>query len=102
MASDDTIVVEVAYALPHRQLVHSLRLPRGTTAIEAARLSDIAGQFDGLDLDNMTLGIFGQIVAHGRPLRDGDRVEVYRPLTVDPKEVRKARAARVKERRTRK
>lgn len=101
MSDHDTITVEVAYALPHRQALLSLQLPLGSTAMEAARRSGIAGQFDDLDLENATLGIFGQIVAHGQLLRDGDRVEIYRPLTADPKEVRKARAARVRERRKR-
>lgn len=102
MGDGEVITVGVAYALPHRQLLVWLRLPCGSTAMDAAQHSGIAAQFDDLDLDNATLGIFGQIVAHGRVLRDGDRVEIYRPLTADPKTVRKARAARVRERRKRK
>jgi putative ubiquitin-RnfH superfamily antitoxin RatB of RatAB toxin-antitoxin module len=52
-----------------------------------------------VDLDNAKFGIFGQVVAPSQALRDGERVEIYRPLIADPKEVRKARAARAKERR---
>lgn len=101
MNKNRTITVEVAYALPHRQSLVSLQLPEGTTALEAAQCSGVADQFEGVDLANATLGIFGQIVAHGQVLRDGDRVEVYRPLTADPKTVRKARAERVRTRRKR-
>lgn len=101
MSDAEAIAVEVAYALPHRQAVVCLQLPRGTTAMEAAQRSGIASQFDDVDLENATLGIFSQIVAHGHVLRDGDRVEIYRPLTADPKAVRQARAARVRQRRER-
>jgi len=99
MSNDKTITVEVAYALPHRQVLIEVELPVGATALEAAQRSGIAGKFDGVDLDNGTLGIFGHIVAPSQVLRDGDRVEIYRPLIADPKEVRKARAVRAKERR---
>ena len=94
----DKIRVEVAYALPEKQALLSLTVAAGTTVLEAARQSGIAEQFEGLDLENAKLGIFGKVVAPGQVLRDGDRVEIYRPLIADPKEVRKARAARVKER----
>lgn len=94
----DKIRVEVAYALPQKQALLQLTVAAGTTVVEAARQSGIAEQFEGLDLDNAKLGIFGKVVAPGQVLRDGDRVEIYRPLIADPKEVRKARAARVKER----
>lgn len=98
----DMISVEVAYALPSVQTLVSLRLPSGTTALEAVQLSGIACRYHDMDPENVTLGVFGQIVAHGRILRDGDRVEVYRPLTADPKAVRKARAERVNARKKRK
>ena len=101
MSEGGLITVEVAYALPQQQMLVSLHVPPGTTAMEAAERSGIAGHFDGLDLENATLGIFGHIVARGQVLRDGDRVEIYRPLTADPKAVRKARAERVRERRKR-
>ena len=99
MSKDNTITVEVAYALPHRQVLVEVELPVGATALEAAQRSAIASKFDGVDLDNGTLGIFGHIVAPSQVLRDGDRVEIYRPLIADPKEVRKARAVRARERR---
>ncbi|MCB1854029.1 MAG: RnfH family protein [Halieaceae bacterium] len=93
-----TIAVEVAYALPEKQAILSLQVPAGTSALEAARQSGISAQFDGIDLENAKLGIFGKVIAPTQVLQDGDRVEIYRPLIADPKEVRKARAARVKER----
>ena len=99
MNKDTTIRVEVAYALPHKQALLEIQVQEGTTALQAAQQSGIANKFDGVDLDSATLGIFGQIDAPTQVLRDGDRVEVYRPLIADPKEVRKARAERAKERR---
>lgn len=100
MSSDDSIRVEVAYALPDRQALLSLEVPAGCTALEAARRSGIEAQFDELELSETSrLGIFGQVVSATQPLKDGDRVEIYRPLQADPKEVRKARAARARERR---
>jgi putative ubiquitin-RnfH superfamily antitoxin RatB of RatAB toxin-antitoxin module len=94
------ISVEVAYALPNKQTILRLDVPEGTTALEAARLSGIAGQFEEIDLDNAKLGIFAKVVSPGQVVREGDRVEIYRPLIADPKEVRKARAARARERRS--
>jgi putative ubiquitin-RnfH superfamily antitoxin RatB of RatAB toxin-antitoxin module len=99
MSEDNTISVEVAYALPHKQSIVEIRVAAGATALEAAQRSGIAEQFDGIDLDNAKFGVFGKVVSPGQALREGDRVEIYRPLIADPKEVRKARAARAKERR---
>ena len=93
--SDNTIKVEVAYALPERQLVISLHVKPGTTMFEAAVQSGIAAKFGDLDLNTAPMGTFGK--AERKPkeyiLQDGDRVEIYRPLIADPKEVRKKRAA---------
>lgn len=99
MTEKTTIKVEVAYALPHKQALIEVELPLGTTALEAAQLSGIVNNFDGVDLDDAKFGIFGQVISPTQILRGGDRVEIYRPLTADPKEVRKARAERAKERR---
>lgn len=99
MSEEDTIAVEIAYALPHKQALLEIEVASGTTALEAARQSGIVDQFEGIDLDNAKLGIFGNVVSPQQVLQAGDRVEIYRPLVADPKEVRKARAARAKERR---
>jgi len=94
VAETGEITVEVAYALPQRQRILTLKVPAGTAMLDAAERSGIARLFEGLDLASAKMGIFGKAVADPRThvLADGDRVEIYRPLTVDPKEARKARA----------
>ena len=99
MSKDTTITVEVAYALPHKQALLELQVATGATVLEAAKQSGICDKFEGVDLDNAKFGIFGNVVSPTQVLREGDRVEIYRPLIADPKEVRKARAERAKERR---
>ncbi|WP_341304776.1 RnfH family protein [Pseudomonas sp. TMP25] len=90
------IVVEVAYALADKQKLLRLSLPCGTTVRQAAVQSGMQVHFPGLDLQNNPLGIFGKAVSKPdeRVLEDGERVEIYRPLLADPKEVRKQRAAK--------
>jgi uncharacterized protein len=93
-AEAEGIRVEVAYALPERQRIVALNLPAGSTAFAAARQSGIERMFPGLELETARMGVFGVEVADPRShvLRDGDRVEIYRELTIDPREARKARA----------
>ena len=86
-------------AAPSIPLARASLIQRSTTVLEAAQQSGIADRFEDVDLDNAKFGIFGKVVAPQQALREGDRVEIYRPLIADPKEVRKARAARAKERR---
>ena len=93
------IRVEIAYALAHKQAIVPIDVAPGTTALEAARQSGIVERFPGLALEDAKLGIFGKVISPEQVLQAGDRVEIYRPLLADPKEVRKARAARAKERR---
>jgi putative ubiquitin-RnfH superfamily antitoxin RatB of RatAB toxin-antitoxin module len=100
MSEPGRIRIEVAYALAEKQAIVALEVARGTTALEAARLSAIADRFGGLDLDNARLGIWAKVVSPTQVLREGDRVEIYRPLIADPKEVRKERAARARVRRS--
>lgn len=99
MSESETIGVEVAYALPDKQAILALQVSPGTTAMEAAAQSGITDKFEGIDLENAKFGIFGSVVSPTQVLKAGDRVEIYRPLIADPKEVRKARAARARERR---
>ena len=95
------IQVEVAYALPDKQRIVKLEVPQGTTALEAVFRSQIAQFFDELEEGpGLKLGVWGKAVTADRALVSGERVEIYRPLVADPKEVRKARAARVKAART--
>lgn len=91
------IQVEVAYALPAKQRIVKLKVPEGTTAMQAVQQSQLDTVFDELSLDgDLKLGVWGKSVTADRVLEEGERVEIYRPLLVDPKEVRKARAARAK------
>lgn len=103
MSDLDLITVEVAYALPHEQKIVELLVEPGTTAYQAAERSEITKFFPEIDLENARMGIFGQALGtkglkppHEHPLQHGDRVEIYRPLTIDPKEVRRKRAEKAK------
>ena len=103
MTESETIIVEVAYALPNRQKIIELSVSPGTTAFEAVEKSAIINDFPEIDLGSAKLGIFGQALgtkglkpSKEHVLQAGDRVEIYRPLISDPKEVRKRRAERQK------
>lgn len=87
------ILVEVAYALPKQQLILELMVPEGTTAEQAVDRSGIQVKFPEIDLAQNKLGIFGKLIKADTVLREKDRVEIYRPLIADPKEVRRQRAA---------
>ncbi len=90
----DTIPVEVAYALPEHQEIIALRVEPGTTAEQAILRSGILEHFPGLELTPKSkIGIFSKPCRLDTVLREHDRVEIYRPLLADPKEVRKRRAA---------
>lgn len=93
MENAEQIDVEVAYAKPDTQLILKLRVPEGTTLEQAVRESGILERCPEIDLTNAQLGIFGKLNKANAALRNGDRVEIYRPLIADPKEVRKQRAA---------
>ena len=93
MENAELIDVEVAYARPDTQVILELRVPAGTTLEQAVRESGILERFPEIDLTRNQMGIFGKLNKLSTVLRNGDRVEVYRPLIADPKEVRKQRAA---------
>ncbi len=94
MAEGDFIDIEVAYAEPDRHVIVPLHVPVGTSAREAVRRSGLLERFPSIDSQRVTIGVFGHPVSPRAPLGDGDRVEIYRPLQVDPKEARRLRAAR--------
>lgn len=103
----EMIAVEVAYALPNKQKIIGLKVPRGTTAMEAAKKSGIGDEFPDLDIQMVPMGIFGLALGtQGRAgpenyvLEEGDRVELYRPLIADPKVVRRQRAEEARRKRT--
>lgn len=93
MSLVETINVEVAYALPEKQCILKVNVDAGTTVGAAIVQSGILQEFPDLDVENSKVGIFGKAAAMTAKLRDGDRVEIYRPLIADPKEVRRKRAA---------
>jgi uncharacterized protein len=84
--------IEVVYALPAGEDAVALRLPPGATAADAVRASGMLERHPGIDLKRQKIGIYGRVVAAGTLLSDGDRVEVYRPLILEPKEARRRRA----------
>ena len=86
------IRVEVAYAGPEGQWLVPLELAPDATALAAVLASGIPQWLPGFDASGARLGVYSRPVAHDTPLRDGDRVEIYRPLQRDPKSARRARA----------
>lgn len=103
MQAESPLHIEVAYALPNKQQIVALEVEPGCTVYDAVCRSRIDQQFPGLDIAHAPLGIFGKAVAKPDKelVKDGDRIEIYRPLIADPKEVRKERAAKVKEQKAR-
>lgn len=87
-----SIRIEVAYALPGRQEVLGLEVEEGCTLKEAILKSGILERFDEIDIERDATGIFGQIMPDNQILRDGDRVEIYRALTADPRIARRVRS----------
>jgi len=89
----EQISVEVVYALPEKQEFISVKLPEGATARQAIEQSGVLEKYPEIDLAKNKLGVFAKLTKPDSVLRDRDRVEIYRPLIADPKEVRKQRAA---------
>jgi putative ubiquitin-RnfH superfamily antitoxin RatB of RatAB toxin-antitoxin module len=90
---DDSIHVEVVYALPQRQEIVELKLPAGSVLEKAVIASGLMARYPEIDMARGKFGLYGKIARIDAVLRDRDRVEIYRPLIADPKEVRKQRAA---------
>lgn len=89
----ETTLIEIAYATPERQKIVECEIVRGCSVRDAVKMSAIKQFFPEVDLDNCDLGVFGKAVPASYELLDGDRIEIYRPLIADPKEVRRQRAA---------
>ena len=96
MASADTIPVEVVYALADRQVILALEVAANASIADVITQSGILEQFPEIDLVKNKVGVFGKLGKLTDTLHAGDRVEIYRPLIADPKEVRKQRAAQGK------
>jgi len=90
------IAVEVAYALPAQQIIISLCVPPTSTVQTAIELSGILTQFPEINLNHNKVGIFGQLVALSQTVQAGDRIEIYRPLLIDPKQARFLRVRKKK------
>ncbi|MEB6380033.1 RnfH family protein [Leclercia adecarboxylata] len=86
------IVVEVAYALPEKQYLQRVTLQEGATVEEAIRASGLLALRSDIDLAKNKVGIYSRPVKLADTVKDGDRVEIYRPLIADPKELRRQRA----------
>lgn len=90
--SDNKIKVEVVYALPHEQILLKLEVPQASTIADTVRLSGLPEKYPEIDLVKGKFGLFGKLSKIDTVLREKDRVEIYRPLIADPKEVRRKRA----------
>jgi len=86
------INIEVVYALPDEQTLLKLPVTEGTTVMEAVNQSGILEKYPEINFSINKLGIFGKLTKADTVLRDKDRIEIYRPLIADPKEVRRKRA----------
>tara|TARA_B110000495_G_C22898136_1_gene524051 strand:- start:127 stop:447 length:321 start_codon:yes stop_codon:yes gene_type:complete len=102
MVQDKLITVEVAYALPHKQAIIAVKVNEGATAYEAVLQSGICRKFEQIDADNDSMGLFGKAIRDPKMevLKAGDRVEIYRPLQIDPKVSRLQRAEKAKKEKT--
>ncbi|HEY6644936.1 RnfH family protein [Povalibacter sp.] len=94
MGSPDVIRVRVVYALPERQATVELVLEQGANVAEAVAKSGLAAEFPAISTGPLQCAIFGRVVSPTEALREGDRVEILRPLIADPKQSRRQAAAR--------
>lgn len=88
----EQIDIEVVYALPHEQALLQVRVPQGCTVADAVKASGILEKYPEIDLSRNKLGIFAKLTKPDAILREKDRIEIYRPLIADPKEIRRQRA----------
>lgn len=91
-SDEKTISVQVVYALPQAQHLVNLQVKCDSKVVDAVKLSGLAEQFPELQAGTLQLGVFGKIIAPDTILEEGMRVEIYRPLILDPKESRRQRA----------
>ncbi|MGV6989682.1 RnfH family protein [Testudinibacter sp. P80/BLE/0925] len=93
----DKISIQIAYALPHSYFLQSYQVESGTIIQNAILQSGILQQYKEIDLRTNTVGIFSRLAKLSDVLQDGDRIEIYRPLLADPKEIRRKRAEQQKQ-----
>ncbi|MDX1539005.1 RnfH family protein [Arsukibacterium sp.] len=89
--------VEVAYALPHQQSLLTLSVLPGSTVLQVIEQSGILQQYPDIDLSQQKIGVWSRPVKPDEQVKDGDRIEIYRPLIADPKDLRRRRAEKAKE-----
>ena len=87
------INIEIAYALPERYYLKSFQVDEGITVQTVITQSGILSQFPEIDLSTNKIGIFSRPIKLTDVLKEGERIEIYRPLLADPKEIRRKRAA---------
>jgi putative ubiquitin-RnfH superfamily antitoxin RatB of RatAB toxin-antitoxin module len=96
----ENVQVEVAYATPQVQIVIDLTLAAGATVADALAAANLDPRFSSVDIsvdgNEVAVGVFGRVCERSQSLASGDRVEIYRELTVDPKTARRQRAQRQK------
>lgn len=104
MTDPASITVEVAYALPDKQKILAVNVPEGSTAMEAVLVSGIVNEFPEIDLNEAKMGLFGKHLGtkglagpDEYVVQPKDRIEIYRPLLIDPKEIRRRRAEKKKQ-----
>jgi len=91
------INVEVIYALPKEQITFTISVEQGTTAQQAIEASGILAKYPEIELNKNKLGVYSRLIKLDTVMEDGERIEIYRPLIADPKEMRKRRAVKAKE-----
>ena len=89
----EQIIVEVSFASPTKQIIISIKAPKDFNVKQAIEKSGIQKKFPEIDLDKNNVGIFGKQITLGHSLKNKDRIEIYRPLIIDPKELRRKKAA---------
>jgi putative ubiquitin-RnfH superfamily antitoxin RatB of RatAB toxin-antitoxin module len=89
----ELMIIEVVYPLPEKQEIFIVSLPAGSSVRQAIEASGVLLKYPEIDFSKNKIGVFARLAKPDAPLRDRDRVEIYRPLIADPKEVRKQRAA---------
>jgi|ERR1700678_510380 uncharacterized protein len=100
VATADSFLVEVIYALPERAVVKAYRVTATATVADALALAAADPNFHGIDVAGSAVGIFGRAVVRGRVLQPGDRLEIYRALAADPKDARRERVQRARAQRS--
>lgn len=92
MAERDKVHIQLCYALPEKAFVIDLDINVGSTIEEAIHHSGLLADYPDIDLDNTKIGVFGKLKTLDTLVREGDRIEIYRPLRADPMESRRRRA----------